>query len=155
MFAQVPRDERRANGVGNAVDRHEALIRKLNQGSADGRIAVQSCDHLALQRLALIKRNLRLSHRASAIEEVIEDGHVGEVEEGLVRFQCSIDERLRRGELARVVRLEPSAARTGQRIVANISGNAASMAKLRGERDKSLRRCGDENKKDGQCSGGL
>src|SRR5712691_9294884 len=92
MRAQVGKHEWRADGVGYAVDRRHAFVRKLHQRSADAAIALQPVDDLALERFCFVERCLILPDRAATIEEVIEDRHVRKVEERLVLAKRTGDE---------------------------------------------------------------
>src|ERR1700724_2760049 len=91
MLLEVAPVERGARLVGNAVDGREP-VREGDQGGPNGVVPLEHGHDLALRRRALDERNLQMTHRAVAIEEVIQDRVMGEVEPGPPSPEAPTDE---------------------------------------------------------------
>src|SRR5215470_14995240 len=76
---EIPPEDRHAHLVRNAVD-GGGPVGEGDEGGAHRAVALEHGDDLALRGRALDEGDLLVAHRAAAIEEVVEDGVVGEVE---------------------------------------------------------------------------
>src|SRR5437763_1086411 len=78
VLLDVRPDQRRARGIGDAVDRGQVAGRG-NDGEADAPVAVDARDHFPLQRFGLVEPGLGLADGTVSIEEEKEDRVVAEV----------------------------------------------------------------------------